>query len=371
MASYEPAHMEVASTVADNPGKTAHAAMTDEERWEAVAANDASADGLFVYAVVTTGVYCRPSCRSRLPKRGNVRFFDTGEAAVAAGYKACKRCGGTHRRDDPMAASVAEVCRLLDRAEETAPTLANLSAAVGVSPFHLQRAFKRLVGVTPRAYWDARRVARLKDGLQDGETVTNALYDAGYGSSSRLYEKSEAVLGMSPARWGKGGLGASVSWATTETDLGRLLVARTEAGVCFVALGETDEGLIAELTSALPNADLTPDQEGLPQEIAVALEIIAGRTPSAALPIDVRATAFQRAVWQALTDIPKGDIYTYAQLAAAIGKPTAARAVGQACARNPVALFVPCHRVVGANGASTGYRWGADRKITLIKRENT
>ncbi len=351
------------------PGMNTAMIMSDDDRWRAVTENDTAADGQFVYAVVTTGIYCRPSCRSRQPKRENVRYFDTAEMAAAAGYKACKRCGGGKKAEDPMAAAVAETCRLLETADEAAPTLADLAQAVGVSAFHLQRSFKRLVGVTPRAYWDARRVERLKDGLHDGETVTNALYDAGYGSSSRLYEKSNSVLGMTPARWGRGGEGAVVSWATAETDLGRLLVARTEAGVCFVALGKTDDQLLEELRAALPKAAIAPDHAGLTSEVSAVLDIIAGRAPSSALPVEVQATAFQRAVWQALTSIPKGEVWSYAQVAEAIDNPKAVRAVGQACARNPVALLVPCHRVVGADGSTSGYRWGEDRKKALIARE--
>jgi len=342
----------------------------DEEKWNAVVAKTSAADGAFVYAVRTTGIYCRPSCSSRQPARRNVTFFGTPAEAELAGFRACRKCGGL-----PKAASgghikaVRAVCQALEEAEFEAPSLEELAEVAGLSQHHLHRVFRKTMGITPRQYWDAHRLRRLKDNLKSGEPVAPALYGTGYGSSSRLYEKSNTQLGMTPASYGRGGAGAVIAFASRATPLGEVLVGATAKGVCFVALGDDDAELEAELAADFPKAELARDDEGLGGMVDQVVAHLEGREPDISLPLDVRATAFQRLVWQGLSDIPYGETRSYAELAQAIGKPGAARAVGRACGSNPVALLVPCHRAVGADGRLTGYRWGVDRKQRLLDQE--
>ena len=343
---------------------------TDDARYRAVEARDKAADGRFITAVTTTGVYCRPHCPSRTPKRQNVRFFLGPEEARAAGFRACRRCNpdASAPRDarlDPVRAA----CRLIESAEDTAPTLEELGEAAGLSPFHLQRTFKAVMGTTPRQYWDARRVGRLKANLKAGEGVASALYGAGYGSSSRLYEKAGAQLGMTPASYGKGGEGAVIAYAFADTALGRVIVGATAAGICFVGIGDRDDALLAELQGDYPKAELAADPDGLGETVAEVAAALDGREPHAALPVDVRGTAFQRQVWEALKAIPMGETRTYSELAAAAGRPKAVRAAASACANNPVALIVPCHRAIGTDGSMRGYRWGVERKQALLETE--
>lgn len=342
----------------------------DDARYAAVVANDRSADGRFVVAVKTTGIYCRPVCPSRTPKRRNVEFFSVPEEARAAGYRACRRC---HPDDaaprDPRLDPVRAACRVIERAEDAAPTLEELGAAAGLSPYHLQRTFKAVMGVSPRQYWDARRLGRLKHNLRAGEDVTSALYGAGYGSSSRLYEKAKGQLGMTPASYGKGGDGAVIAYGFADTALGRVIVGATKSGICFVGLGDSDEDLVDELRGDFPKATLAADPAGLGETVAEVARMLEGREPHAELPLDIRGTAFQRQVWEALRAIPMGETRTYAELAAEIGRPKAIRAVGSACANNPVSLIVPCHRAVGTDGTLRGYRWGLSRKQALIETE--
>ncbi|UUX52077.1 bifunctional DNA-binding transcriptional regulator/O6-methylguanine-DNA methyltransferase Ada [Nisaea acidiphila] len=341
----------------------------DAARWAAVTGNDASADGHFYYAVITTGVYCRPSCRSRMPKRENVQFYDNAAAAEAAGYRPCRKCLGQDAAEIRRREAVTRACALLDGAEETAPTLDALAAETGLSPYHLQRTFKAVTGVTPRQYWDARRLARLRQNLKSGEAVAPALYGAGYGSSSRLYEKARGQLGMTPATYGKGGKGAVIAFTTAASPLGPLLVAATEAGICFVSLGNEVSALETGLREEFPRAEIVREDETLGELTDRVLASLDGGTPDSALPLDIQATAFQRQVWEALMAIPAGETRTYGELAEAIGKPGAARAVGRACGSNRVALVIPCHRAVGANGSLTGYRWGTERKRRLLDAE--
>lgn len=349
--------------------KTAHGFDGDDARWAAVTERNAAADGAFFYAVVTTGIYCRPSCPSRKPKRTNVRFYDSPEAAEAAGYRPCRKCLGQDAAEARRRTAVTAACTLLDAAEDAAPTLDALAAATGLSPYHLQRTFKAVTGVSPRQYWDARRVTRLRQNLKSGEAVAPALYGAGYGSSSRLYEKALGQLGMTPATFGKGGRGATIAYTIAPSPLGLLLVAATESGICFVALGEAAPGLEAELAQEFPEAEIVREDETLGRLTDGVLARLSGAAPDAGLPVDIRATAFQRQVWEALMAIPSGETRTYGELAVAIGKPGAARAVGRACGSNPVALVIPCHRAVGANGSLTGYRWGTARKRRLLQTE--
>ncbi len=345
---------------------------TEDSRWHAVLAKQAEADGRFVYAVATTGIYCRPSCSSRRPSRQNVRFYDSVSAAERAGYRACRKCGGVPTgADNRRLDAVRAACREIEAAEEQAPSLEALARATGLSAHHLHRIFKKAMGITPRQYWDSIRLQRLKENLKAGEPVAPALYGAGYGSSSRLYEKSDGQLGMTPASYGRGGAGAVIAYAFRACTLGTLLVGATGKGVCFVALGDDESDLADELASDFPEAQRHRDDDGLGEMLDMVVAHLEGREPNIRLPLDIRATAFQRQVWQALTEIPYGETRSYAELAAAIGRPGAPRAVGRACGGNPVALLVPCHRAIGADGRLTGYRWGVERKQALFDRERS
>jgi AraC family transcriptional regulator of adaptative response/methylated-DNA-[protein]-cysteine methyltransferase len=347
-------------------------AMTPTDTlWQAVAERRRAADGAFVYAVKTTGIYCRPSCPSRRPRRERVEFFPLPEAAEQAGYRACQRCR-------PKAAPAAEpaldrvraACRAIDAAlaeEAPAPSLEALGQAVGASPFHLQRSFKKLLGISPREYADAKRLARVKSMLRDGNGVADAVYGAGYGSASRLYERADTQLGMTPATYARRGRGARIAYATAPCSFGRVLVASTERGICAVLLGAHDAELEAALRAEYAEAELVPGEGG--PWFDVVLKQLAGEAPERALPLDVRATAFQWRVWQALQAIPRGETRTYAELAAELGIPKAARAVGRACGSNRVAVIIPCHRVVREGGALGGYRWGIERKEKLLAAE--
>ncbi|MFQ5784534.1 MAG: bifunctional DNA-binding transcriptional regulator/O6-methylguanine-DNA methyltransferase Ada [Alphaproteobacteria bacterium] len=344
--------------------------MTENERWAVVNGRDARFDGAFVYAVASTGIYCRPSCPSRRPQRRQVVFFDLPEAAERAGYRACRRCRPRETpAQDARCAAVRRACRLIEAADERAPTLAEIGAEVGLSPHHLQRSFKRLVGVSPRQYADARRLDRLKTRLRAGDAVTGALYEAGYGSSSRLYEGAPARLGMTPAAYRRGGKGWRIGYAVAPCPLGWLLVAATARGVCAVALGDDAPPLEAALFAEYPAAEIARDDDGLADWLGGVLTHIDGRRPHVGLPLDVQATAFQRLVWQELTRIPYGETRSYGDVARAIGRPKAVRAVARACATNPVSVVVPCHRVVREDGGLGGYRWGIERKRALLARE--
>lgn len=357
------------------PGRTMMSEMTEgideTSAWDAVMGRDSRRDGQFVYAVATTGVYCRPSCPSRRPRRERVRFFGAPEEAERAGFRACRRC---HPRDGaaPEARLVERACAYLETHLDEPVTLEALGQTLGVSPWHLQRTFKRVTGVSPKEMVRARRMERLKERLQQGDDVAGATYEAGFGSGSRVYEQSDARLGMTPATYRRGGAGMSIRYATAGAPLGRLLVAVTERGVCAVALGDTDEELAEELRHEYPRAVIEraePGEAGLAERIAAVLEFLVGSAPHLALPLDVRATAFQERVWKALQEIPVGETRTYGEIAAHLGHPQAARAVARACATNPVALAIPCHRAVRGDGASGGYRWGAERKSRILTGE--
>ena len=335
--------------------------MSPTERWQAVLARDRRFDGAFVYAVRSTGIYCRPSCASRRPRRTQVSFFPIPEAAEREGFRACRRCHpAAPNGSDPAVALVREACRSIAAGE---PVRGNTR--------RLARAFKRVLGITPRAYAEAHRVSRFKQELKRRKHVSPALYEAGYSSTSRVYEHAHEQLGMTPATYARGGSGIGIAHVTVPTSLGRLLVAATERGVCRVALGENDAALAAELTAEFPAARVVEDRSGkLHGWVTAILAYLDGREPDLDLPLDIRATAFQRRVWQELTKIPFGQTRTYTEIAKRIGRPTAARAVAQACATNPVALIIPCHRVVREGGDLGGYRWGVDRKRSLLKKES-
>jgi AraC family transcriptional regulator of adaptative response/methylated-DNA-[protein]-cysteine methyltransferase len=351
--------------------ETSEVPAVDEERyWQAVLARETSLDGVFVYAVRSTGVYCRPGCPSRRPRRDQVIFFAQPFVAEQAGFRACRRCRPAGDRGSEAQAELARrACRVIEELADDPPTLGELGERMGVSPYHLQRTFKRVMGITPRQYADARRLDRLRARLREGDSVTTALYDSGYGSSSRLYEQAPDQLGMTPATYQRGGEGARIGFTSTSTPLGRLLVAATARGICFVCLGDDDAALGRALRGEFPAAEIERDDAVLGAWVAAIVAHLSGEQPRLDLPLDVRATAFQRRVWEALRAIPYGQTRTYGEIAQELGQPTAARAVARACATNPVALVVPCHRVVGEGGELRGYRWGVERKRALLERE--
>lgn len=344
--------------------------MNDDLRWQAVATRDASQDGQFFYAVRSTGIYCRPSCPARRPRREQVQFFSQADAAEQAGFRACLRCRPRETGPSPAQRALAQrACQLIDQQLDAAPTLSQLGAQIGVSPFHLQRTFKQVVGLTPRQYATARRIDRLKQQLKQGDTVTDAIYEAGYSSSSRAYAQAPAHLGMTPATYQRGGAGAHIRYAIVAAPTGQLLLAATERGICFVGLADTPAALEATLAGEFPAATRVRDDDALGGWAGALLGHLADGEHLPELPLDIRASAFQSRVWQALVAIPYGSTRTYGEIAAALGQPSAARAVAHACASNPVALVVPCHRVVGAGGDLRGYRWGIARKRELLARE--
>jgi len=337
-----------------------------QNQWQQVLARDARQDGRFVFAVRTTGIFCRPSCPSRRPRRDSVEFFAGPREAERAGYRACLRCKPT--QISQQAQYVLRARQLLDNAEGVV-TLAQLSKQVGLSSFHLQRLFKRATGLSPREYQSARRMQQVKRELRKGEDVTTALYEAGFGSPSRLYENATQQLGMTPGAYRRGGAGATISFAVVPTPLGRLLVAATEQGLCAVRFGESVAELERDLRQEFHAAELHRDEASVRQYVAPLVASLRGETTSIDLPLDVRATAFQKKVWDALRQIPCGETRSYTEVAREIGDPNAVRAVARACASNPVALAVPCHRVVRSDGDLAGYRWGIERKKKLLAGE--
>ncbi len=344
--------------------------MHEDTYWQAVVNRDSAFDGQFVYAVRSTGVYCRPTCPSRRPKRDNVAFFDAPSEAERQGFRACRRCNP--RGDDlpnPQAALVEDICRYIDDHLDEALTLEALGEQFHLSPFHLQRTFKATMGISPRQYAEARRLDRVKAGLREEETVSMALYEAGYGSSRGLYARAPEQLGMTPGAYRRGGQGMVIHTIIVDSPLGRLLIGATERGVCSVCLGDEDAKLTAALRAEYPAARIEEDGLTMDEVVEAFLRYLAGQTPSLDLPVDVQATAFQWRVWQALRAIPAGETRSYSDVAEAIGQPTAARAVARACATNPVALVVPCHRVVREDGGMGGYRWGVERKRALLEQE--
>jgi AraC family transcriptional regulator of adaptative response/methylated-DNA-[protein]-cysteine methyltransferase len=347
------------------------AAADEDGRWQAVLARDAAADGAFVYAVRSTGVYCRPSCPAARPRRGQVVFFRVPELAEQRGYRPCRRCRPRDAGDgDPQVARVRDVCRHIQTNLEGPLTLDALGARAGLSPAHLQRVFKRVTGITPRQFADACRLGRLKTRLRERRTVTMAMVEAGYGSSSRLYERASAQLGMTPATYRRGGPAVAIRYAVAPCALGQVLLAGTQRGVCAVYLGDDPAALERALRAEYPAADIAPAADGgLRPWLKELLEHLAGQRPHLELPLDVQATAFQWRVWEELRRIPYGGTRTYAEVAAAIGRPTAARAVARACATNPVSVVIPCHRVVRGGGGLGGYRWGLGRKAALLAKE--
>jgi len=337
--------------------------------WRAALERNADFDGVFVFAVRSTGIYCRPSCPSRRAARKHVVFFPLADDAEAAGFRPCRRCRPREAASrNPRVELVHRVCRAIEASPDGALSLRALGARTGVSPYHLQRTFKSVMKITPRQYADSLRMEGLKRRLRQGQDVAGATYDAGFGSSSRLYERASGHLGMTPATYRRGGRGMDIGYSIVDCALGRLLVAATERGVCAVSLGDSDSVLEAALRAEYPNAQIHPD-ESRGKWVSALLSHLNGSQPTLTLPVDLQATAFQRRVWEELRRIPSGATRSYSQVARAIGRPTAVRAVARACATNPVSVVIPCHRVVREDGSLAGYRWGLKRKRALLDKE--
>lgn len=340
-----------------------------EERWQALLRRDVSADGAYFYAVRTTGIYCRTGCASRTPKRENVVTFETWEAAERAGFRPCKRCDPrAAQAPDHRAEAVVQACRLIDEAEQE-PTLDDLAAAVGLSPYYFHRLFKETMGVTPKAYARQRRQEKLRATLKENTTVTHALYDAGYATGSRLYEEAPAALGMTPTEYRDGASGIPIRYAVAPSYLGRVLVAASDRGVCRIDFDDSAERLAERLRHTFPNAHLIEGDAEFAATVTAVLAFLESPRRSLELPLDIQGTAFQRRVWAALRAIPAGATVSYGDVAEAVGQPKAARAVAGACGANNLAVAIPCHRVVRGNGELGGYRWGAERKRMLLERE--
>jgi len=337
-----------------------------KRKWEAVRTRDARADGAFVYAVRTTGIYCRPSCPSRRPRPAVVEYFEHPAAAERAGYRACRRC--TPQHEQRGRAAVIAACRHIDEHHDERITLAALGGLTGVSPFHLQRLFRRIVGVSPREYQETSRIAHFKKRLSAGQTILHAMLDAGFGATSRLYEKTDR-LGMTPARYRKGAAGLEIAFTTLRSALGSVLIAATARGVCAIALGDDAAQLESGLRAEFRAASIRRDATLLRPHARKVKSFLNGSLQALDLPLDIRATAFQRKIWDLLRTVPFGHTTTYGEIARRAGKPEAARAVARAIATNPVALAIPCHRAVRKSGGLAGYRWGIQRKAALLARE--
>lgn len=337
--------------------------------WHAVLNHDRRFDGRFVYAVFSTRVYCRPSCPSRRPARHRVSFFPSPQQAETAGFRACRRCRPESPHGSLPDQRIEQARRYLDDYVDETVTLRRLAGHVGLSPFHLQRAFRQTLGLSPKAYQDAKRIERFTALLKRGESVTSATYEAGFGSSSRVAERVSGALGMTPSAYRSGGKGVTLRYATALTPVGLALIAGTERGVVSVSLGNSEEDLVALLKKAYPQAKLSHDQNGLKRQTQALLQCFTGRSLSDCISLDVHATVFQQKVWRTLQDIPRGSTRTYREVAREIGQPTAARAVARACATNPIAVVIPCHRVVREDGNLAGYRWGLERKKRLLALE--
>ncbi len=343
--------------------------LTDDDRYAAITRRDGTFDGQFYYGVQTTGVYCRPSCAARPALRRNVTFYPSCQAAERAGLRACKRCRPNEAsQQERHADMVRQACRLIDQAEEI-PSLEHIAREVGVSPFHFHRVFKQATGVTPKGYADARRAARLEQGLASSGSVTDAIYDAGFAAPSRFYENAAERLGMTPTAYRKGGVDASIRFAVGECSLGAILVAATDKGVCAIAFGDDADALVRDLQDRFPKAELVGGDAAFEHLVARVVGFVEAPGRGLDLPLDIRGTAFQQRVWQALRAIPSGTTASYTAIAAEIGAPAAVRAVAQACAGNSLAVAIPCHRVVRSDGALSGYRWGVARKRALLARE--
>ena len=348
---------------------TVKAYSTDQARWNALLGRDPEADGAFLYGVTTTGVYCRPGCPSRLPLRDNVRFYNTVSEAERAGFRPCKRCDPqSSTRPDRHQEAIVRACRLIEQADDP-PTLSDLAHEVGLSPSYLHRLFKQMVGVTPKQYASEQRMKRLRDSLQTSPTVTEAIYEAGFASSSRFYTDVTGSLGMVPTTFRQDGEGLTIRYALAPCSLGWALVGATPHGICAIDLADSPELLSERLRDRFHRATLVSDDPDVQRWSEQVIAFLDRPARGLDLPLDIRGTAFQRRVWMALKEIPPGATASYGEIAERIGRPQAARAVGGACAANPIAVAIPCHRVVRGNGALGNYRWGIERKRALLARE--
>jgi AraC family transcriptional regulator of adaptative response/methylated-DNA-[protein]-cysteine methyltransferase len=343
--------------------------MQEEEYWQAVLARDSQANGKFVYAVRSTGIYCRPTCPSRRPQREQVMFFAQPEAAEEAGFRACRRCQPHGSESEVQIELVQQACRYIEQHLDEMLRLEELGAELGLSLAYAQRLFKRVMGITPRQYAEAQRLELLKSQLKEGTSVTQTLYEVGYSSSSRLYERAPGQLGMTPATYKRGGADMLIEYAIVDSPLGRLLVAATKIGVCRIGLHDSDVVLEETLRHEYPAAEIRQDTTHLQAWLEALVRYLQGEQPHLDLPIDIRATAFQWRVWEELRKIPYGETRSYSEIASAIGQPKAQRAVAQACKQNPVPLIIPCHRVIREDGSYGGYRWGTERKQRLLEQE--
>lgn len=344
-------------------------ATLSDPRWPSIVARDTAADGKFYYAVVTTGVYCRPSCAARLARPENVLYFDSGQAAEKAGYRPCKRCKPSQTSiAEDNAKRIAKACRLIEKSEEVS-SLARLAKHAGMSAYHFHRTFKAITGVTPNDYAAAHRSQRLRSSLEKSGTVTDAIYEAGFNSSGRFYESTNTVLGMTPSQFRAGGADTEIFFAIAECSLGSILVAQSKKGVCSILIGDDPIALARDLQDQFPKATLVGAEPGYEDMVAKVVGLIEHPEIGLDLPLDIRGTAFQQRVWKALQQIPPGTTATYSDIAKRIGMPKAVRAVAQACASNVLAVAIPCHRVIRTDGSLSGYRWGVERKSALLERE--
>ena len=357
------------STDIQHPRNNLQSISADMEKWRAVVERDESKDGLFVFGVRSTGVYCRPSCPARHPNPEQVVFFSRPDEAESAGFRACKRCHPRDQRSSTKAELVQRICRYIESNLDEKLTLENLSRQAGLSPFHFQRTFKRILGISPRQYVEARRLEKVKRSLTSGETVTNSLYDAGFTSKSRLYER-RTQLGVSPGIFRRGGQGLRIHYTIVDSHIGRVLLAATERGACAVCMGASDEAVEAALREDYYAADLQRDDENMKKWAGALRSYFDGHEFPRDLPLDLQATAFQWKVWREIQSIPYGQTATYSNIAKSIGAPHATRAVARACATNPVAIVIPCHRVIGKDGSLRGYAWGVKRKKTMLSLES-
>ncbi|MGA8068942.1 MAG: bifunctional DNA-binding transcriptional regulator/O6-methylguanine-DNA methyltransferase Ada [Terriglobales bacterium] len=342
---------------------------TNDRRWQSVLDRDPALDGAFVFGVKSTGIFCRPSCPAKRPRRENVSFFDNAVQAEQAGYRACLRCRPKADDGDPQSALVRAICRFIEQHLDDRLTLPRLAHEFHRSPFHLQRTFKSVLGVSPKAYIDACRLRQVKQNLQAGHNVTTALYAAGYSSSSRLYERTATQLGMTPEKYRRGAVAAIVRFTIAKSPIGRMLIAATDKGICAIQFANSEQELLQGLMREFPFATRRRDDQALEQWRVSLARLLQGRNPNPSLPIDIQATAFQRRVWEALQEIPRGETRSYSAVAKTIGMPKAVRAVARACATNPIALAIPCHRVIRQDGDLGGYRWGIGRKQQLLAIE--
>jgi len=341
----------------------------DDEKWAAVLRRDRGSDGAFYYAVLTTGVYCRPSCPARKARRENVLFFSAREEAERKGFRPCRRCRPDEDGDTGNAEAIVKACRAIEESGGSVG-LAGLARAAGMSRFHFHRLFKRITGVTPKAYSNAVRRKSVREKLPASASVTDAIYRSGFGSSSRFYESSGKALGMKPREFRSGGSGASLSFAVGQCSLGAILVAASERGIAAIMLGDDPEELVRELEDCFPNAEISGGDTDFERLVATVVGFVENPSRGLGLPLDIRGTAFQERVWRALMEIPAGETATYSEIAGRIGAPGSARTVGAACASNMLAVAIPCHRVVRTDGSLSGYRWGIERKRTLLGRES-